>query len=204
MTMDVSPGLRALWDQDRSMISDHVRRHGVHLTYVSSTAGGACRCCALEGTDPAGQAGDDPLPDPFVDLMRAADLDPGELPPRTTVPFCYTTGLFGVGHAELVLQGLAPHAAQLVLQETSRRIIEECLNLLPGQLLELDELRLHVEEIPHPGTILFETHSFYDRPPWAPVPAYQLVWADFEGRFPWEEGHDPTPSPQERAGEWRA
>lgn len=191
--MSVSPARRAVWDQERRKITDNIRTHGVHLTYVGGVASTQCACCRA-GVE--ADAGADPMAGVIDDLSA--------LPGRLTVPFCYTTGLFGVGHPELVVLGLAPPPAAHLLNVLSHRVIEHQGDLTPGDLAEVEGLQVLVEEVPNPGMVLFEANGYYERPLIASVPAYQLTWHDAEGRFPWDEGHVPVPCLQPRPGEYRA
>lgn len=190
--MSVSPARRASWDQERRTITDNIRRYGVHLTYVGGDASEQCACCR------AGDDADD------ADPLAGVVADEEELPERLAGPFCYTTGLFGVGHPELVVLGLSPEPAAYLLNVLSHRVIEHGRDLTPGELIELEGPRLLVEEVPNPGMVLFEANGYYQRPLIASVPAYQLTWADPQGRFPWDEGHVPVPYPQPRPGRYRA
>ncbi|GGK73205.1 DUF4262 domain-containing protein [Ornithinimicrobium pekingense] len=193
--MTVSSARRAVWDQERRRITDNIRSYGVHLTYVGGEASAACDCCP-GGREPLGSDDSDPL------AGVVEDLD--ELPDRLAVPFCYTTGLFGVGHPELVVLGLSPEPAANLLNVLAHRVLEHQGDLTPGELTEVDGLQVLVEELPNPGMVLFEANGYYDRPLVASVPAYQLTWSDAEGRYPWDEGHLPVPCLQPRPGHYRA
>jgi hypothetical protein len=190
--MSVSPARRAVWDQERRAITDNIRRYGVHLTYVGGEGAAACACC------PSGE--EDGGRDPLAHVVD--DLD--ELPARLAVPFCYTTGLFGVGHPELLVLGLARGPAARLLNVLAHRVIGHRGDLTPGELAEVEGLRVLVEELPNPGMVLFEANSYYDRPLFASVAAYQLTWPDSEGRYPWDAGHRPVPCLQPRPGDYRA
>jgi hypothetical protein len=77
----LDPKTVAWLDQDDSLVADNIRRYGQHITMVN---GGPCACC---GDAPADQLESGPI------------------------NFAYTTGLFGLGHPELliaaVIAGLA-------------------------------------------------------------------------------------------------
>lgn len=198
--MDVSPALQALWDQQRRQITDNIRRYGVHLTYVSDqptchqgTACPACRAGVPEGEQ-----------DGIAELFRAMGGPMELLPPRLDGPFGYTTGLFGVGHAELVVLGLDQSTTATVLNGVAHRVTGHGEDLMPGQVMEIAGRSLLVEEVPNSGMIFYEVHDYYERPPWEPVDAVQLTWADARGRFPWDAGHDPGRWPQPRPGGYRA
>jgi hypothetical protein len=119
--------------------------------------------------------------------------------------FGYTIGLFGLGHPELVVVGLAMDATHGVLQEVAGEVAAG-RDLVPGELVLRDDRtgRLCVEISPNPGEVVLGANRFYRRPPEHPVPAYQLTWTDAAGRFPWEEGYPCGPEHQPRPGTWRA
>ena len=124
--------------------------------------------------------------------------DPGE------PPFGYTTGLFGLGHPELVVVGLDHDVTYGVLDRTARMVVAG-RNLVPGEELTWPDRRYGfvVEELPNPGEILFVANRFYCRPDEFSVPAFQLAWADEDGLFPWDHGYAGGPG-QPRPGTWRA
>ncbi|MDO5663479.1 MAG: DUF4262 domain-containing protein [Brachybacterium sp.] len=196
--MEIAPALQARWDQERRMITDNIRGYGVHLTYVIDREGsqGDCRCCA-DGQEPEAR-------DSLAALFEATGGPMELLPPRIEVPFGYTTGLFGVGHAELVVVGLERRETAELLNDVAHGVLGHGGDLMPGEEVEVQGRRVLVEELPNSGMILFETHDFYQRPPWEPIDAVQLTWADEDGRFPWDEGHDPGPWGQARPGGYRA
>ncbi|QDO87243.1 DUF4262 domain-containing protein [Ornithinimicrobium ciconiae] len=190
--MDISAAMRAFEDRQRSMITDHIRSHGVHLVYVAPA--GECDCCREVG-EAAPDAGDQ-----VADLLGRAQ----ELPPRLDQPFCYTIGLFGIGHPELVVLGLPQDASMTVLNAAAHQVSGHRQDLVPGQVVPQLEPHLLVEEIPNPGMIVFQANNYYKRPLQASVPAYQLTWSDPAGRFPWDEGRQGGPWIQARPGDYRA
>lgn len=185
--MDIAPppGVVAWLDQDRRTVIRHIRRYGVHLTYVFDDPA-RCACCRALG-DAAGSAGEPP---------------PTE--PATGPPFCYTTGLFGAGHPELLVIGLGEAQSMLLLNAVAHGVLDDDRDLTPGQEVIVDGTSVLVEELPNPGEVLFAANAFYQRPPEFSVPAYQLTWADRLGRFPWDEGHETGGWEQPRPGELRA
>lgn len=199
--MDVSPAVQALWDQQRRQITDNIRRYGVHLTYVSDhhdcVTGPPCVSCRVHGAEGEREDG-------IAELFRSMGGPMELLPPRLEGPFGYTTGMFGVGHAELVVLGLDQGTTAQVLNGAAHRVTGHGEDLMPGQLLQLAGRSVLVEEVFTSGMILYEVHDYYQRPPWEPVEAFQLTWADARGRFPWDAGHDPGRWPQARPGEYRA
>ena len=96
-------------------------------------------------------------------------------------------GLFGLAHPELLIFGVAPHAASAVLNELGERV-RSGEALLPGHMIELDSWprRIIPEEVPNPGEIVFSAIDFYRRPDVYSVPVLQLGYDDARGRFPWE------------------
>ena len=181
--MTVTPALQAFWDQERRQIVDHIRRYGVHLTYVSDELAGECDCCRY---------------------LRDLGEDPGEEPEPGGPAFCYTTGLFGVGHPELLIFDLGQAEAMVILTTLTRQIIQGDGDLVPGQEIRVGSLMLLVEEVPNPGDIVFDANGFYDRPPAVSVPVLQLTWADEDDRFPWEPGHVAGLWQQPRPGDFSA
>lgn len=175
------PDVLAWLDQDRRTVIRNIRHHGVHLTYVTDHHG-ACACCRIGmGAGPE-------------------DVDAGGEGP----PFCYTTGLYGVGHPELLVMGLGELQSMLLLNSLAHDVFDHDLDLTPGQEVDVDGVPVLVEEVPNPGQVVFAANFFYERPPEFSVPAYQLTWADHMGRFPWDAGHRPGEWAQLRPGELRA
>jgi hypothetical protein len=125
-------------------------------------------------------------------------------PPGDGPPFAYTTGLFGLGHPELLVFGLNPHDAAGLINSLGDRI-KEGEALLPGMEITVGEWPHKVipEQVPNPGEIVFEANRFYQRPSQASVPVLQLSYDDDGGRFPWDEGFS-QPGMQPRPGTFRA
>lgn len=192
--MDNSAALRAFEDRERSQITAHIRTHGVHLTYVSSD--GECDCCRELGEGVHDVIDSDPLATLFG--------GPEKLPPRLDQPLCYTIGLYGVGHPELVVLGLPMDVAMPLLNAAAHQVTGHHQDLVPGQLVPHLRLQILVEEIPNPGMVVFAANDYYRRPFFESLPAYQLTWSDPQGRFPWDEGHDGGPWGQPRPGTYRA
>src|SRR3954451_21064337 len=87
--------------------------------------------------------------------------------------FGYTTGLFGLGHPELVVVGLGQDTAHSMLDRTARLVVEG-RDLVAGERLTWPDWAgpLVVEVLPNPGEILFGANRFYERPAEYSVPAY--------------------------------
>jgi hypothetical protein len=129
------------------------------------------------------------------------DDDGGEL----EAPFGYTTGLFGLGHPELVVVGLGQHNTHAILTRAAELVLGG-RDLVPGEHLTWPDRPdgLVVEVLPNPGEVLFCANRFYQRPDEFSVPAYQLTWQHADGTWPWDPGYPCGPGCQPRPGTWRA
>jgi hypothetical protein len=109
--------------------------------------------------------------------------------PTDQPPFAYTVGLFGLGHPELLIVGVDPEAAVLVLNTLGNRVRggEALLCGFPVTIDGWDHV-IVPEPVPNPGEILLWANSFYDHPAGYSVPALQLTYDDDAGRFPWDDG----------------
>ncbi|USQ76469.1 DUF4262 domain-containing protein [Ornithinimicrobium cryptoxanthini] len=193
--MDYSAALQAFEDRERALITDNIRSYGVHLTYVApDLEEGECLQCRELGEESPGGG------DHVADVLGG----PERLPPRLEQPFCYTTGLHGIGHPELLVLGLARDLSTHLLNMVAQQVTGHHQDLMPGQLVPRIGLRILVEEIPNPGMVIFRANDYYDRSLVDSVPAYQLTWADPDGRFPWEKGHVSGAWGQPRPGTYRA
>ena len=125
-------------------------------------------------------------------------------PPGDGPPFAYTTGLFGLGHPELLVFGVDPHTASHLLNELGSRV-KSGDHLVDGVEIEFEDWPHKVipEVVPNPGQIVFEANRFYKRPKKASVPVLQLTYDDLEGRYPWENGYS-DPDLQPRPGTFQA
>lgn len=130
-------------------------------------------------------------------------VGPGELAEEPA--FGYTVGLFGLGHPELVVVGLAAENTHGLLQRVAG-LVSEGRDLLPGELLTSPDCleAVAVEALPNPGDVLLSANHFYQRPPEVSVPAFQLTWQDEDGFFPWDTGYRCGPGCQPRPGTWHA
>ncbi|MEJ3404794.1 DUF4262 domain-containing protein [Rathayibacter sp. YIM 133350] len=119
--------------------------------------------------------------------------------------FAYTTGLFGIGHPELLVFHVPTAVASGLLNDVAGRV-RAGRDLVPGEVLEFDEWahRVTVEEVPNPAEIVFAANRFADRPDELSVPVYQLTYDDLNGRFPWESGYLNPEWYQPRPGTFRA
>ena len=123
---------------------------------------------------------------------------------RDEPPFAYTTGLFGLGHPELLIFGVMLETAAGVLNTLGERL-RQGADLLPGQIIGFDEWphRIIPEVVPNAGDIVLLSNDFYGRPDESSVPVLQLSYDDVEGRFPWEDGYA-APDMQPRPGTFTA
>jgi len=134
----------------------------------------------------------------------ACDVPGCDCPPGEKPPFAYTTGLFGLGHPELLIIGVDPHTAAGVLNTLGDRV-RSGQDLMPGELITFEEWphRIIPEQVPNPGDIVFSANDFYQRPDEHSVPVLQLTYDDTEGRFPWDDGYA-APELQPRPGTFSA
>jgi len=119
--------------------------------------------------------------------------------------FGYTTGLFGLGHPELVVVGLGQHNTHAILTRAAELVISG-RDLLPGEHLTWPDRpdELVVEVLPNPGEVLFCANRFYQRPDEFSVPAYQLAWQHRDGTWPWDPDYSCSRDCQPRPGTWHA
>ncbi len=111
-------------------------------------------------------------------------------PQQHRTSLCYTVGLFGIGHPELLVTGLSTQTAGALLNHVAQEVYAG-RQLVPGEVLAFEDWphRVVVEEVPNPGEIVFVANRHYDRPAEYSVPAVQLTTDDRWGRFPWEVGY---------------
>ncbi len=124
---------------------------------------------------------------------------------RRSPSLAYTVGLFGLGHPEVVVFGLSDGNAGAVLNDVATRV-RGGHDLTVGEVVAFTDWphRVTVEAVPNPGEVVFSANGFYERPPFASVPALQLTYDDKGGRFPWEAGYARPQWLQPRPGEFRA
>ena len=121
-----------------------------------------------------------------------------------SLALAYTTGLFGMGHPELLVFGTPPDLAFGLLNNLGERI-RAGANLVPGIEIDFEQWHHKVipEEVPNPGDIVFEANRFYQRPAEASVPVLQLSYDDGTGVYPWDPDY-PVPEMQPRPGTFTA
>lgn len=118
-------------------------------------------------------------------------------------PFAYTVGMFGLAHPELLIFGVTPDEAVMILNDLGNRV-RAGENLLPGCPVTVDRWprRIIPEVVPNPGQIALAANYFYRRPEEYSVPVLQLSVDDDAGRFPWENGYAGPEQP--RPGSFQA
>jgi hypothetical protein len=105
--------------------------------------------------------------------------------------YAYSVGLWrGLLHPEIVVVGLVSEAAHQLINDVGDAIKagkrfelgEEYDGLVPGYKVAFVEV--------HPSNIgaYLGYACWFNREP--DFPAYQCVWPDREGRFPWDDGFD--------------
>ena len=99
--------------------------------------------------------------------------------------FGYTIGFTRHELPEILLTGRTTDETYEVLDQLGRGITRG-LRLVPEVGLTVARLQLFLLPVPHPERVLLTASTIY-RP--RPITALQAVWADAEGRMPWEQEH---------------
>ncbi|MEV2241088.1 DUF4262 domain-containing protein [Micromonospora sp. NPDC049891] len=109
--------------------------------------------------------------------------------PDTTAPFAYTVGLTAHDRPELIVAGLPPEVAHILLNDLARRVYDTAERFTHGQ--RLGDLLVGYDAVIidgapaddlHPGLAIVRYGR--DR-----IRLRQLVWPDQWGRFPWDSGY---------------
>lgn len=111
--------------------------------------------------------------------------------------YAYTTGLISLGHPELIIYGLEPGEAGSILNTVGHRIARAGGRLVPGERLSGfldDDLDLMVIEALSTSDLRVATSVY------GSVSAWQLVWPDRAGRYPWSAGYRIAKTVQPLAG----
>jgi len=122
----------------------------------------------------------------------------------TTPSWAYTVGFLERGHPELVVVGLSAESAHGFLSQAWQDTVVDGRPFQPGRehrrvwswpgcpdlafvMLDLPELQWEL-----PSDLTSALHTYYrSRGGYPCEPAVrQLVWPDFEGRLPWDDGFD--------------
>ncbi|PYE15413.1 uncharacterized protein DUF4262 [Williamsia limnetica] len=111
--------------------------------------------------------------------------------------FAYTTGLTSLGHPELIIYGLEPGVAGSILNTVGHRIARGGGRLVEGELLSgfIDGDRdLMVIDALTTSDLRVATSVY------GSVSAWQLVWPDAAGQYPWSAGYGIAKTVQPLAG----
>lgn len=104
--------------------------------------------------------------------------------------FTYSIGMGGFDHPEFVVFGLAPaHCAYLLNELCSQ--VRAGGALRDGDDVQTASLEFPVRlfSLPNPDQVLLLAQAEYRLPGSDPMPALQVTYADFRGRYPWEPGY---------------
>lgn len=100
-------------------------------------------------------------------------------------PFAYTIGLHEKGLPELLVTGMQAHVSARMLNLIGRQMVDEGMVLRPAEHIDCGGRFLcEVVEVEHPDVHLKFAAGIYR----TDIRAYQLVWADDKGRWPWDRG----------------
>lgn len=96
------------------------------------------------------------------------------------MPFAYTAGMTAYGLPELLMTNVSPARAARVLNGSAQWLLDG-MTLSAGQQVRLPGGPLaEVVEVDHPDVHLPVAVAIH-----GPLRAFQLVWADGRGRWPW-------------------
>jgi hypothetical protein len=97
------------------------------------------------------------------------------------MPFAYTIGLHERGLPELLVTGMPPERANLVLDTVAKYLVRGGRPVPGERMLIGGELLLEFVQVQHPVAHLKFAYSIYG----PGLRALQLVWPDEEGHLPW-------------------
>ena len=95
-------------------------------------------------------------------------------------PFAYTIGLHPRGLPELLVTGMPPERARLVLDSVAQYLVKGGRPVPGERMLIGGELLLNFVQVQHPDAHLKFAVNIY-----GPLRALQLVWPDQQGHRPW-------------------
>ncbi|CDP86186.1 hypothetical protein BN975_02751 [Mycolicibacterium farcinogenes] len=126
--------------------------------------------------------------DEYLDSLRDIIKDHGwvvQFVESDKRPFAYTVGLHDLGLPELLITGMQAKTSARVLNSLAHGIVDEGTFLHPAMHIDYqDEFLFEVVEVDHPDVHLkFAVELCSPR-----IRAFQLVWADDHGRWPWDPG----------------
>ena len=130
----------------------------------------------------------DATTDDYLDILRDTIAEYGwavQFVEDDRRPFAYTIGLHERGLPELLITGLQPQPSARLLNSVAHQMVDEGMRLRPAEYIDYQsEFFLEVVEVEHP-----DVHLKFAAALCGPeVRAYQLVWADDRGRWPWDRG----------------
>ncbi|WP_234711384.1 DUF4262 domain-containing protein [Mycolicibacterium llatzerense] len=100
-------------------------------------------------------------------------------------PFAYTIGLHHLGLPELLVTGLPPRTAGRVLNSLGHQIVEDGTFLRPAMQIDYQgEFMFEVIDVEHPDVHLKNAVALCS----PRIRAFQLVWTDARGCWPWDRG----------------
>ncbi|MGW6693924.1 DUF4262 domain-containing protein [Rhodococcus sp. NPDC054953] len=100
--------------------------------------------------------------------------------------YCYTVGLTGHGLPELVITGRVSDQSAVVLSELGSVLLDGS-RLGPGDEVTVGGLDVCLVEVRECEFWLLRAVEHHGR-----IRALQVVWADCQGRYPWEGAHGST------------
>lgn len=108
-------------------------------------------------------------------------------------PFAYTVGLHGIGQPELLITGMLAQTSARLLNSIAHQIVDDDFPVRPGVHIDYQsEFLFEVVEVEHPDVHLKCAVGLFG----PRIRAFQLVWADKRGRWPWDRGwNHPRPQP---------
>jgi hypothetical protein len=130
----------------------------------------------------------DKTTDDYLDVLRKTIKDHRwavQFVESDNRPFAYTIGLHEKHLPELMVTGMQAHAAAKLLNVIGGQMVAEGMVLRPAEHIDCGGRHLiEVVEVEHPDAHLKFALSLYG----SNVRAFQLVWADDAGRWPWDRG----------------
>jgi hypothetical protein len=119
----------------------------------------------------------------FLDVIRAKIDKRGwavQYVEDPRMPFAYTAGMTAYGLPELLMTNVSPARAARVLNGSAELLLNG-MELWPGRQVSLPGGPLvEVVEVDQPDVHLPAAVAIH-----GPIRAFQLVWADGRGRWPW-------------------
>lgn len=97
--------------------------------------------------------------------------------------FGYTIGLTEEHHPELLLTGRTMAETHAMLSLLVHRILHHRHTLVPGMEIPLRPRKVVLARMLKPENVLLDAHALYK----GRLRGLQVVWADGEGCFPWEQ-----------------